>query len=144
MSALNVHSYQGSSLGDYTAKYDWGRRYSYLDSTRRHGLVGPCVFYADALTGNCQTVRRLGRPPLALALCGHTAQAVKLAADTSKLFPNGTLWNAVQLPAIRAAIELKRDQPAKAVEWLVPAVPFERAYLGTHFRTGGHEGGCGR
>jgi len=83
---------------------------------------------ADALSGNCQTVRRLGRPALALAMCGDAAQAEKLAGETSKLFPNGTLWNAVQLPAIRAAIALKRGQPAKAVELLASASPYERAY----------------
>jgi eukaryotic-like serine/threonine-protein kinase len=48
--------------------------------------------------------------------------------ETAKLFPNGTLWNAVHLPAIRAAIALKRDQPAKAVELLASASPYERAY----------------
>ena len=77
---------------------------------------------ADALSGNCDTVRRLGRPALALAMCGDAAQAEKLAAETSKRFPNGTIWNAVQLPAIRAAIELQRGQPAKAVELLASAV----------------------
>ena len=82
---------------------------------------------ADALSGNCQTARRLGRPALALAMCGDAAQAEKLAGETSKLFPNGTLWNAVQLPATRAAIALKRDQPAKAVELLASASPYERA-----------------
>ena len=84
---------------------------------------------ADALSGNCQTVRRLGRPALALAMCGDAAQAEKLAAETSKLFPNGTIWNAVQLPEIRAAIALNRDQPAKSVELLASASPYERAYL---------------
>ncbi len=83
---------------------------------------------ADALSGNCRTVRRLGRPALALAMCGDAAQAEKLAAETSKRFPNGTIWNAVQLPEIRAAIELQRDQPAKAVELLASASPYERAY----------------
>jgi tetratricopeptide (TPR) repeat protein len=83
---------------------------------------------ADTLLGNCRTARRLGRPALALALCGDTAQAEKLASETSKRFPNGTVWNAVQLPAIRAAIELQRDQPAKAVELLASASPYERAY----------------
>jgi tetratricopeptide (TPR) repeat protein/predicted Ser/Thr protein kinase len=83
---------------------------------------------ADALTGNCGTVRRLGRPALALALCGDAAQAEKLAAETSNRFPNGTLWNAVQLPEIRAATEIKRGQPAKAVELLASASPYERAY----------------
>lgn len=84
---------------------------------------------ADALLGNCQTARRLGRPALALALCGDAAQAEKLAAESSKLFPNGTIWNAVQLPEIRAAIALNRDQPAKSVELLASATPYERSYL---------------
>src|ERR1019366_7269733 len=83
---------------------------------------------ADALSGNCDTVRRLGRPPLALAMCGDAAQAEKLARETSKLFPNGTLWNAVQLPEIRAAIELQRGHAAKAVELLASASPYERAH----------------
>ncbi len=84
---------------------------------------------ADALSGNCQSVRRLGRPALALALCGDAGRAEKLAAETSKLFPNGTIWNAVQLPEIRAAIALKRDQPARSVELLASASPYERAYF---------------
>jgi tetratricopeptide (TPR) repeat protein len=83
---------------------------------------------AGALSGNCQTVRRLGRPALALALCGDASQAEKLAAETSKRFQKGTVWNAVQLPAIRAAIELKRDQAPKAIELLASAAPYERAY----------------
>ena len=83
---------------------------------------------ADALSGNCETVRRLGRPALALAMCGDAAKAEKLAAETSKLLPNGTLWNTVQLPGIRAAIELHRGQPARAVELLASASPYERAY----------------
>jgi hypothetical protein len=84
---------------------------------------------ADALSGNCQTVRRLGRPALALAMCGDAANAEKLSAQTSRLFPNGTIWNSVQLPAIQAAIALNRDQPAKSVELLASAAPYELAYL---------------
>ncbi len=83
---------------------------------------------ADALSGNCETARRLGRPALALALCGDTAKAEKLAAETAQLFPNGILWNTVQLPGIRAAMELHRGQPARAVELLASASPYERAY----------------
>jgi tetratricopeptide (TPR) repeat protein len=84
---------------------------------------------ADALAGNCQTVRHLGRPAVALAMCGDAAQAEKLAAETSKVFPNGTIWNAVQLPEIRAAMALKRDQPAESVELLASAAPYERSYI---------------
>jgi tetratricopeptide (TPR) repeat protein len=104
------------------------------EAAQHHGLRNAAAEFeeadarADALSGNCQSVRRLGRPALALAMCGDANQAEKLAAETSKLFPNGTLWNAVQLPAIRAAIALKRDQPAKAVELLASASPYERAY----------------
>ncbi|HEV2274488.1 MAG TPA: hypothetical protein VGR96_09995, partial [Acidobacteriaceae bacterium] len=78
---------------------------------------------ADALAGNCQSARRLGRPALALAMCGETAEAEKLAAETSKLSPSGTIWNAVLLPEIKAMIE-----PAKGIELLESATPYERAY----------------
>jgi tetratricopeptide (TPR) repeat protein len=104
------------------------------ETALRHGLRNVAAEFeeadasADALSRNCQTVRRLGRPALALAMCGDAAQAEKLAEETSKLFPNGTLWNAVQLPAIRAAIALERDQPKKAVELLASASPYERAH----------------
>jgi eukaryotic-like serine/threonine-protein kinase len=104
------------------------------DTALRHGLRNAAAEFeeadarADALLGTCQTVRRLGRPALALAMCGDAAQAEKLASETSKLFSNGTLWNAVHLPAIRAAIALKRDQFANAVELLASASPYERAY----------------
>jgi tetratricopeptide (TPR) repeat protein len=84
---------------------------------------------ADALSGNCQTAHRLGRPALALALCGDAARAEQLASETSKRFPNGTIWNAVQLPGIRAAIALHRGQPARSVELLESASPYERSYL---------------
>ncbi len=83
---------------------------------------------ADALSGNCRTARRLGRPADALALCGDEARAEKLAAETSKVFPNGTIWNGVQLPEIRAALALHRGDPANAVEVLASATSYERAY----------------
>jgi serine/threonine protein kinase/tetratricopeptide (TPR) repeat protein len=88
---------------------------------------------ADALCGNCAAVRRRGRPALALALCGEAAAAGKLAGEVSA---KGTIWNAVQLPAIRAAMELRRGQPAKAIELLAPAVPYERAFPEVHYLRG--------
>ena len=84
---------------------------------------------ADALEGNCQTALRLRRPAQALAMCGDAAQAEILAAATSILFPNGTIWNEVQQPTIQAAIALYRDQPAKSVEVLASASAYERSYL---------------
>jgi eukaryotic-like serine/threonine-protein kinase len=83
---------------------------------------------AQALNGECKTAKRLARPALALVLCGDFVQAEKLVAEASRMSPNGTLWNAVERPAIRAAIDLRRDQPARSIERLASAVPYERAY----------------
>jgi hypothetical protein len=111
------------------------------EAARRWGLRSAAAEFeeadarADALSDNCQTVRSLGRPALALAMCGDLAQAEKLAAETSKLFPNGTLWNRVHLPAIRAAMKLKLE-PAEAVNLLAFAAPYERAYPATTYLRG--------
>ena len=91
---------------------------------------------ADALSGKCQTVGRLGRPAFALAICGEAARAKKLAAETSKALPNGTIWNAVQLPEIQAVIALNRAQPERSVELLASASPYERAYPDTTYVRG--------
>ena len=105
------------------------------ETALRHGLRNAAADFeeadarADALSGKCQTKRPLGRSALSAAICGDAAQAEKLAEETSKLFPNGTIWNAVQFPEIRAAIALHHNQPAKSVELLQSAAPYERAYL---------------
>jgi tetratricopeptide (TPR) repeat protein len=105
------------------------------ETALRHGLRNAADEFeeadarADALSGNCRTVRRLGRSALALAICGDAPKAENIAAETSKLFPNGTIWNAVQLPGIRAAIALNRDQAAESVELLASASPYERSYF---------------
>jgi len=112
------------------------------ETARRQGLQNVAAEFedvdarADALSGNCQIARRLERPALALAICGDAHQAEKLAAETTKLYPNGTIWNAVQLPGIRAAIELHLDHADKAVELLASASPYERSYLEASYLRG--------
>jgi predicted Zn-dependent protease len=64
------------------------------------------------------------------------AEVEKWAGEVSKLFPTATLWNAVQLPTLRASIELQRDQPAKAIELLQAAVPYERSNFGVLYLRG--------
>jgi eukaryotic-like serine/threonine-protein kinase len=123
---LNVH-------GRRTASHKFYRLAS--ESAMRRGLQEVSREFeeadarADALSGNCETARGLGRPAIALAFCGDASAAEKLATETSKLFPNGTIWNGVQLPTIRAAIELHLGEPEKSVDLLVPALPYERSYL---------------
>ncbi len=132
--SLGLQAKDGDSLGQRGKARDWYRRAS--ETAVRRNLASVASDFnasdalADALVGNCQSVGRLGRPAFAfaLALCGDISGAEKFAVDHSRLFPNGTLWNGVQLPEIRAAIELRLGQPAKVVEVLAPAMPFERAY----------------
>jgi hypothetical protein len=104
------------------------------DTARRQGLPYVADEFeqaearADALSGRCGAARRLGRPALALALCGYTADAEKLAAQTSRRYPNGTIWNAVQLPEIEAIIAFQSDKAGKGIDLLQSALPYERAY----------------
>lgn len=129
--SFGLQAKEADSLGERRKARELYRRAS--ETAHRRDLASIASDFnasdalADALIGSCQSVRKLGGPAFGLALCGDTAQAEKLAVEGSRRFPNGTLWNAVQLPEIRAAIEFKLE-PAKAVELLVPAVPFERAY----------------
>jgi DNA-binding winged helix-turn-helix (wHTH) protein/tetratricopeptide (TPR) repeat protein len=122
---LNVHGQRRESHREYQRAAETAQRlgFRYVADEFEEADAR-----ADALSGKCQTARALGRPALALAICGEAVQAEKLAAETSKQFPNGTIWNAVQLPEIRAMIALHRDQPESGVELLTSASPYERAY----------------
>ncbi len=131
--SLGLQAADGNVHGQRRESHELYQRAA--ETARRNGFksVASELEEADALVGalegNCRTARRLKRPALALAICGDTVQAEKLAAETSRVFPNGTIWNAVQLPSIRAAIALSRDQPAKSIELLASAAPYDRAYL---------------
>jgi hypothetical protein len=100
---------------------------------RRRGLVESAAQFdqadalADALIGQCATADGVGAPALALALCGRTSEAETLVAHTSKLFPNATIWNAAEAPAIRAAGAVHANDPAMALRLLLPAAAYDRA-----------------
>jgi tetratricopeptide (TPR) repeat protein len=93
-----------------------------------------------AVTGNCQQARediaRTSALPragasfsalgLALALCGELGQAQSLADEYAKQYPKDTLVNAIWLPAIRAAIEIRRNNPAQAIQFLQSANRYDR------------------
>ena len=67
-----------------------------------------------AAVGNCNTARSQARP--------------SNADETSTRFLLDTISNAAYVPSIRAAVELSRDQPGKAIELLQSASLYERAY----------------
>jgi serine/threonine protein kinase/Flp pilus assembly protein TadD len=83
----------------------------------------------------------LPRAATALALAGDVAQAEKLIEELGQRFPVDTLINAVGMPTARGLVEIKRGKPAKAIDLLRAAAPYEagnfwpiyvrgRAYLG--------------
>jgi tetratricopeptide (TPR) repeat protein len=74
---------------------------------------------------------------LVLARSGDLTRAQSIAADLSKRFPLDTLLNAYWLPTIRAAIEIKQQNPARAIELLHVALPYELGLLNPQFEVGG-------
>ncbi|MFL6278270.1 MAG: winged helix-turn-helix domain-containing protein [Blastocatellia bacterium] len=97
----------------------------------------------NAVLGNCRQAREnaaraLTLAPndtpkvyeaLALALCGESAQAQSLANELANENPKVTWVNAIWLPTIRAAIELRKDNTAGAIQLLQSVGPYEAAML---------------
>jgi serine/threonine protein kinase/tetratricopeptide (TPR) repeat protein len=66
---------------------------------------------------------------LAYALAGDTTHAQSHTDDLAKRFPQDTLVQSVWLPTVRAQIETGRENPARAVEFLQAAAPYELGML---------------
>jgi eukaryotic-like serine/threonine-protein kinase len=96
----------------------------------------------EAAYGECRAARgtsertlRLSRSraalswsALALAMCGETAAAQRLIDDMDRRFPQDFFLKTAWLPMARAALEIHRGRPDRAVELLEPA---QRTELGT-------------
>ncbi len=144
--SLEVQAQNAYYLGQRRkAKEFMGRA---IDLAKRHDLSAVAAGYLagdaalDAIYGDCDAARAEARAAMALAdqdtlaaispaaaafgFCGDTPQAQKIADEISKQSPTDTLWNMVFIPTIQASIELKRDQPVKAIEILTVSAPYER------------------
>ena len=67
---------------------------------------------------------------LAYALAGDAARAQSLADDLAKRFPQDTVVQSIWLPTIRAQIEMDRKNPARSIELLQPAAPYDLGDVG--------------
>jgi len=74
---------------------------------------------------------------LAFSRIGSIDQAERMAHDLAKLFPLNTAINRYWLPAIYASIEIRRKNPAKALEDLQAAAPYELGSPLPQFEVGG-------
>jgi eukaryotic-like serine/threonine-protein kinase len=62
---------------------------------------------------------------LAFARAGDSTRAQRLADEVRKQFPLDTIIGDYWLPTVRAAIEINRNNPSKAIEFLKTATPYE-------------------
>ena len=74
---------------------------------------------------------------LAFSRIGDIDQAERMAHDLAELFPLNTAINRYWLPAIYASIEIRRNNPAKALEDLQATAPYELGSPLPQFEVGG-------
>jgi len=79
---------------------------------------------ASALA-RCSTANTRVLAALALARVGDSDHAQKMADDLQKENPLNTMINGYWLPSIRAAVEISRKNPQKAVQILEATAPYE-------------------
>jgi serine/threonine protein kinase/tetratricopeptide (TPR) repeat protein len=75
-------------------------------------------------------------PAAVLALAGDGAKAEKLIAEQSARRPKATILQQQDIPPVRAAIEIKRGNPAAAVEALKPSAEVEAGNIYPTFYRG--------
>jgi DNA-binding winged helix-turn-helix (wHTH) protein/tetratricopeptide (TPR) repeat protein len=68
---------------------------------------------------------RMSRLAHALTLVGEFERAEVLARKLGEWWPSSSMVHAIRIPTIRAAIQIERGNPARAVELLETALPFE-------------------
>jgi len=71
-----------------------------------------------------------------LALIGDEERALKLAGDVALQRPFDTIVQYVQVPVVKAVVELKKNQPAKAIDLLDGAMVYARADAGVSYARG--------
>jgi serine/threonine protein kinase/tetratricopeptide (TPR) repeat protein len=122
-----------------------------VESARRSGEKEPAALWQanaairEALFGNAEAAARQNaaasvalapgshdaevQAALAYALAGDAAHAQSLADDLNKRFPQDTVVQSVWLPTIRAQIETSRKNPARSIELLQAATPYDLGML---------------
>jgi DNA-binding winged helix-turn-helix (wHTH) protein/tetratricopeptide (TPR) repeat protein len=144
---LALQSVTAAYAGQVRAARELTRRA--IDLAMSRGLTEGAGLYSagdalwEAAYGNCrdakQTAARtlamtrgrhaLSWSALALAMCGESSPAQRLVDEMRRRFPEDSFFSGLWLPMIHAALEIHRDNPARAVELLQSA---GRSELGTN------------
>jgi eukaryotic-like serine/threonine-protein kinase len=116
-----------------------------IDAAQKGGAKEAAALYAadaavrEALLGNMEAARQQAQTALAfssgrdsealsavaLGLAGDSSRATRLASDLENRFPEDTLVHSNYLPCIHAAMWLRRGEPARAIQALTAASPYE-------------------
>jgi eukaryotic-like serine/threonine-protein kinase len=96
----------------------WQAEFGNREIARQHTAA------ALALTANHDTQILAA---LAMARTGDFAKAERMASDLGNRYPSDTLVKNYWLPVILGAVEMDRNEPAKAIKLLETATPYELA-----------------
>jgi len=95
-----------------------------------HAVVGQCVEAkreASAAINVSRDNATLASAGRALAWCGASVEAAKLADDLRQRFPDAILTTHLTVPVIAAATAIKSGSPARALELLEPVRPLDHS-----------------
>jgi serine/threonine protein kinase/tetratricopeptide (TPR) repeat protein len=99
--------------------------YLELEDALTYGLIGD----SDNARRHAAAAVRLGTEPgFAFAMLGDTAQAAKIAEKMANHAKADGFVNSVSVPEIRAAIEIRKRNPNRAIELLAPLAVYEAGW----------------
>jgi len=100
------------------------------EAALRAAVFGQCA-QAKAAAAQSLALERnkvsLARAALALAMCGASSQAQSLVDELREQYPKDTLVNQLWLPAVKAALEIRKGNAQVALDLLEPAKRYEPA-----------------
>ena len=96
------------------------------DAAFREALFGNV---AEARIHVAEAVKLGGEPPTALVLASDAAQAGKMVDSLERQSPPDGYVYKVRVPELRGAIELKRGNPARALELLAPTAIYDGGWF---------------
>jgi len=143
--ALDWQTGAAAFAGQWRKAQDFSRRA--IEMTERGDTQETAARYATeqalrgAVFGDCRQAKvdaaqglklarsrlSLSRAALAFALCDEAKQAQSLVGELTERYPEDTVINSIWLPAIRAALELQRDNAAQAIDQLQTTSRYEAA-----------------
>ena len=101
-----------------------------MEAAELQAIAGDCMGAGKTIASGLELSRdnfTLERAARSLALCGAAGEVSNLSSELNRRFATGTLTVRLQVPVIRAALALQRQEPARAIEILQPVKSFDDA-----------------